>query len=343
MKWKADLRKHNLLNSIHKPPPTVFRGINVSEFHRMTRRDALTVTAAAIGVAATINPVFAEDDAPWIDAHSHIWPPETDKFPLTAGQTKKDLNPPSFTDDELMGIAGPQGVGRVVLIQHSVYHLFDNSYLIDAVKRHPKRFRIVGMIDDQKPRVGLEMKKLLPLGVTGFRITPFIRKDHQDQWLDTPGMNETWKTGTDTRQAMCCLINPQHLPGVDAMCEKYPDTPVVIDHFARIGVDGQMRDEEIKLLTRLARHKHTSVKISAYYALGQKKPPHTELIPMIRRLFESFGPQRLMWASDCPYQIQGVNNYHASIALVRDKLDFASAEDRQWLLRKTAERVFFYS
>ena len=308
----------------------------------LTRRDLLKAGTMSVGAALLPTTAQAQDETPWIDAHSHIWPPETEKFPLVAGQTKQDLMPPSFTDDELMAIARPEGVGRVVLIQHSVYHLFDNSYLVDAVRRHPKLFRIVGMVDDHRADAGAEMRKLLPQGVTGFRITPFIRKDQPEKWLETAGMREMWKTGGETRQAMCCLINPDHLPGVDAMCERYPDTPVVIDHFARIGVDGQMRDADIKLLTRLARHKHTSVKISAYYALGEKKPPHLELIPMIKRLYDAFGPQRLMWASDSPYQIQGVNNYKASISLVRDKLDFASAEDRQWLLRKTAEKVFFF-
>ena len=310
----------------------------------MTRRDVLMIGAVAIGAAAVSSTAQAADETPWIDAHSHIWPPETDKFPLAAGKTKKDLDPPSFTDDELMAIARPEGVGRVVLIQHSGYHLFDNSYLIDAVRRHPKLFRIVGMIDDHQPDAGASMRKLLPQGVAGFRITPFIHKGaYADLWLKTDGMTEMWKTGAETKQAMCCLINAEQLPGIDAMCERFPDTPVVIDHFARIGVDGQMRDDEIKLLTRLARHKQTSVKLSAYYALGQKKPPHLELIPMIKRLYEAFGPQRLMWASDAPYQIQGVNTYKASISLVRDKLDFITADDREWLLRKTAERVFFFN
>jgi len=127
------------------------------------------------------------------------------------------------------------------------------------------------------------------------------------------------------------------------MCQRYPNTPVVIDHFARIGADGQMRDNDLQLLVRLARHKHTSVKISAFYALGQKKPPHLELVPMVRRLYETFGPQRLMWASDSPYQLQGVNSYRASISLVRDRLDFVSAADRAWLLCKTAESVFFFA
>ncbi|HIG81270.1 MAG TPA: amidohydrolase, partial [Verrucomicrobiales bacterium] len=64
-------------------------------------------------------------------------------------------------------------------------------------------------------------------------------------------------------------------------------------------------------------------------------------IPKIKRLFEAFGPRRLMWASDCPYQLGGENTYAASIALVRDRLDFVTAEDKEWLLRRTAEKVFF--
>ena len=200
------------------------------------------------------------------------------------------------------------------------------------------------MVDDHKPDPGAAMKRLLPLGVTGFRITPFVRtKAEQPKWLDTPGMAEMWKTGAKTRQAMCLLINPADLPATDAMCETHPDTPVVIDHFARIGADGEIRDADVEALCRLARHKHAHVKISAYYALGKKKSPHDELVPMVRRLLDAFGPRRLMWASDAPYQVQGVNTYKASISLVRDRMDFLSKPDREWLLGKTGEAVFFYA
>ena len=311
----------------------------------LNRREMLATGVAVLGLGTMMTQ--AQDklaEQPWIDAHSHIWPPRADQFPLAPGVAVKDLSPPSFTDDELMAIARPEGVGRVVLIQHSLFHLFDNSYLIDAVRRHPTRFRIVGMVDDLKPAPGIEMRRLLKLGVTGFRITPFVKpKDQQAKWLETPGMREMWTTGGETQQAMCCLINAQDLPAVDAMCERHPETPVVIDHFARIGADGQMRDEDLKNLCRLARHKRAAVKVSAYYALGQKTPPHLELIPMIKRLFETFGPQRLMWASDCPYQLQGGNNYGASISLIRDRIEWLSADDRQWLLRKSAEKVFFFA
>ena len=204
----------------------------------LTRRDMLAASAASLVLAT--HSLAADDKPGWIDAHSHIWPPETDRFPLAPGLTKKDLKPVSFTDDELMAIASPEGVERVVLIQHSVYHLFDNSYLVDAVKRHPERFRIVGMVDDRAASLAQEMKKLATQGVTGFRITPFIRKERTEKWLDTPGMEEMWMTAAKTRQAMSCLINPSNLAGVDKMCERHPETPVVIDHFTRIGADGEL-------------------------------------------------------------------------------------------------------
>jgi predicted TIM-barrel fold metal-dependent hydrolase len=227
-----------------------------------------------------------------------------------------------------------------VLIGHHLFYGFDNTYMIDAAKQHPGVFRVVAMIDDTQPHPDVEMKKLLSHGVTGFRISPLIRKDAA--WLENPGMQLMWRTAAATGQAMCCLINPENLSQVDKMCAQYPYNKVVIDHFARIGMDGEIREDDLKNLCALAKHKHTFVKISAYYALGKKKPPYDDLIPMIRRLYETFGAQRLMWASDSPYQLTGENNYKASISLVRDRLDFVTAEDRDWLLRGTAQKVYFF-
>ena len=42
-----------------------------------------------------------------------------------------------------------------------------------------------------------------------------------------------------------------------------------------------------------------------------------------------------------PYVVTYLVTYRASIAVIRDRLDGVSEEDREWLLRKTAERVFF--
>lgn len=154
-------------------------------------------------------------------------------------------------------------------------------------------------------------------------------------------MRAMWRCGGEYGLAMCHLINPDALEAVDRACEKFPDTPVVIDHLARIGVDGTIRPADVEYLCRLARHRQTHIKVSAFYALGKKKAPYLDLGPLIRRLLDAFGPERLMWATDCPYQVQGGHTYADSIALVHDRLDFLSRGDKEWLLRKTAEKLFF--
>lgn len=309
--------------------------------YRLSRRSLIAVAGAAATGIAVGPAVAASDDAetPWIDAHSHIWTTDLAAYPLRDRQPVDVLKPRSFTDDELLAVARPHGVGRVVLIQHHPYHGFDNSYLVDTWKKHPDLFRIVGQIDDTKPHVDTTMKSMLKTGVTGFRIGP--REDRRD-WLQGHGMQLMWKTGAETGQNMCCLINPEDLEAVGQWCAKYPSTPVVIDHFARVGMSGEIRDADVSALCGMAKHAKVRVKISACYALGKKQPPHDELIPMIRRLFDTFGPDRLMWASDSPYQLTDPNSYGASIALVRDRLDFVSVEDRRRLLRSTAESTFFF-
>ena len=48
-----------------------------------------------------------------------------------------------------------------------------------------------------------------------------------------------------------------------------------------------------------------------------------------------------MWASDSLWQVEYGQTYTKSIALIRNLLDFQTVEDKEWVLCKTAEQVFF--
>ncbi len=310
-----------------------------------SRREFLRVGlvgAGSCGLAGhSVRAEQATDDSPrssgHIDAHVHVWTPDTGRYPLAAGYTKDRMRPPSFTPEQLFAHARPCGVSRIVLIQMSFYG-FDNSYMLEMMRAHPGVFSGVAVIDrDAKPRQ--KMLDLAGQGVRGFRL--YCGKASRDRWLDGQGMAAMWKCGAERRLAMCLLINPEFLPSVDGMCRRFPDTPVVVDHFARIGIDGQIRKTDLDNLCRLARHKNVCVKTSAFYALGKKKAPYLDLGPMVGRLLDCYGPERLMWASDSPFQVVNRHTYRSSIELIGERLDCLSAADRDWLLRKTAERVFF--
>jgi len=274
----------------------------------------------------------------FIDAHVHVWTPDTERYPIAAGFTKKDMVPSSFTPEELFAHCRPQGVSRVVLIQMSFYK-FDNRYMLEAIARRPGTFRGVAIVDETKPDVSDTMKALAKRGVRGFRI--YTEREKAEAWQHSDGMKKMWSCAADAGLSICLLANPDALPAVHRMCKAYPRTSVVVDHFARIGMKGPVRRHDLDNLRRLADFPHTHVKTSAFYALGAKKAPYTDMAPLVRSLRDTFGASRLMWASDCPYQVQKGHTYADSIAVIRDRLDFLSTEDKQWMLRKTAEKVFF--
>lgn len=276
----------------------------------------------------------------YIDAHVHVWTPDTTRYPLAPGFKKSDMQPPSFTPEELFRHCKPAGVGRINLIQMSFYG-FDNSYMLDMIAKYPTVFVGTAVIDPFGKDPAQEMTALAQKGVRAFRILPKLSKQPVEKWLRPEGYQKMFAAAARNKQAMACLIDPDALPELDRMCTAYPDTPVIIDHLCRIGADGKIRDEDVAHLCCMARHKNVMVKVGAFYALGKKKAPYRDLVPMIRKVVTAFGPRRCMWESDCPFQVQGEHTYQASIDLVRHGLDFLSAAEREWLLRKTAENFFF--
>jgi predicted TIM-barrel fold metal-dependent hydrolase len=301
-----------------------------------TRRRFLQLSAATAAGGLSQCSTLSRRGA--IDAHVHVWTPDIVRYPLAEGFQKADMQPPSFTPEELFTHCRPEGVSRVVLIQMS-YYRFDNRYMLDSIAAHPGVFSGVAIVDEHAAGLRARMRDLARQGVRGFRI--YTSGTNVDAWLGSPGMAELWRVAADENLNVCLLINPEALPAVNRMCDRFPRTPVVIDHFARLGMAGAVERGPLDRLLHLSKHSQVHVKTSAFYALGEKQPPYTDLGSMIRTCRDHFGAERLMWASDCPFQVGPGHNYHDSITLIRDRLDFLSADDRDWMLCGTAEKVFF--
>ena len=75
--------------------------------------------------------------------------------------------------------------------------------------------------------------------------------------------------------------------------------------------------------------------------LGKGKPPYLDLLPMIQRIVNAYGAERLMWASDCPYQVQAPHTYQDSLDLINKHANFLSTDDKTAILSSTAEKIFF--
>jgi hypothetical protein len=91
-----------------------------------TRRNFLALGTAAWGAFAlsgcnaTDGRAASKYDG-YIDAHSHLWTSDTQRFPLGKWITPDKMDPASFTAEQLLAIAEPCGVDRAVIIQHAPY------------------------------------------------------------------------------------------------------------------------------------------------------------------------------------------------------------------------------
>jgi predicted TIM-barrel fold metal-dependent hydrolase len=311
----------------------------------LNRRKFNALLGSSMAIASTAVPqvsssaAASDDKKGWIDAHVHVWTPDVAKYPLDKQFKVADMQPPSFTAAELLQQCMPLGVDRVVLIQMSFYGL-DHTFMFEAMRQHPGVFSAVALIDHQSPDVVKKAKELVGQGAKGFRIHS-TSKLNAKSWPANANMQRLWQAAADEGFAVCPLINPEDIQYVDALCQMYPKTTVVVDHFARVGMSGTVEPDRLDELCKLARFPKVHLKTSAFYALGKKAAPYHDLKPMIRRVLDAYGAERLMWATDCPYQVQGAHTYRASIDLILSGTEFLNETDKSWILRDTAKKVFF--
>ena len=282
-----------------------------------------------------------------VDAHVHIWTDDFENYPLADGFTSKDLWFPSFTAEELMRLGAEAGVHRFNLVQMTWYGL-DHCYIQDVIQRYPGRFVGTGIVpaitDVSLASPDATMVELASSGIYAFRVRgkstrPRLQDDAR--WMDHPGFDKMFTAAAEHRLALSFLMTPVDLPEVDRMCRKFPETPVIIDHFAIIGGENTFVEEEIRQLCQMARHPQVMLKVGAFYALGRKRPPYLDMLPLIRRVVDAFGPERCMWESDSPLQTKNGHTFTAAVDIIRKHADFLSDSDKKQILIGTAEKFFF--
>lgn len=323
----------------------------------MNRRNFLAAGAAAGCLVAC--PTLASATSPpkpasgMIDSHVHVWSDDFERFPLAPGFNPGNLWLTRYTPEDILRESRPLGVTRLNLVQMTWYGL-DHSYIADAIARNPGVLIGTGIVpavtDVSGPSPDDAMVALSEQGIVSFRIRGRAARPalgDGPQWLDHPGYDKMFRCGHERNLALSFLILPEDIPELDRMCARFPGTPVIIDHLCGIGSKGPFPESEISALCGLARHPRVMVKIGAFYARGARKPPYLDSLGLVRHVVEAFGPDRCMWETDAPLTRPGSpettppHTYEASLALIRDHADFLSASDKEKILTKTAERLFF--
>jgi predicted TIM-barrel fold metal-dependent hydrolase len=149
-------------------------------------------------------------------------------------------------------------------------------------------------------------------------------------------MPPLWKRCGQLNVPMTVLAPVTRMPDVALLIERFPNLTVVIDHMADSPLD---HPEQLEKLIALKRYPKAFVKVSHTWSLSRQPYPYRDSQAQVKRLYDAFGPQRLMWGTDWPL-VENHCGYAKALAMVRDEMSFLSAADKAWMLSKTVERVW---
>jgi L-fuconolactonase len=267
-----------------------------------------------------------------IDPHVHVWKHDP-KYPFAKDARVPDRD---ATPETLLGLMKTNGVSRTVIIQ-VIHYRYDNSYLADVLKKYPQYFQGVCRVDPLDPAAPDHLSRLTEQGFRGVRLSP--AGGAAGDWIAGALMPPLWKRCEELRVPMTVLAPITRMPDVEKLASHYPNLTIVIDHMADSPLD---QPQQLEKLIALKRFPKLFVKVSHTWSLSKQPYPYLDAQEQVKRLYDVFGPQRLMWATDWPV-CEAHTTYAKALTLVRDDMKFLSAEDKSWMLSRTIEQVWRFS
>ncbi|MEJ0075893.1 MAG: amidohydrolase family protein [Alphaproteobacteria bacterium] len=265
-----------------------------------------------------------------VDAQIHLWKAESEDWKWVPNA--KPQLPEPFTVERALPLMDEAGVERAVVVPPS-WHGDRNDYALEAVKRYPSRFAVMGRIALQDPKSAALLPgwKSQP-GMLGIRLT-FLGP--AAKWLEDGTADWFWPEAEKAAIPIMFLAVGKGAQ-MARIAEKYPGLQLIADHMGMSLSDEAVRagkfDGPIGDVLALAKYPNVSVKLSGSANYSRQPYPYADLNPHIRRLFEAYGPQRSYWGTDITNGAFGQATYRQRIAHFTEALDFMSEDDKDWVM-----------
>lgn len=230
-----------------------------------------------------------------IDAHTHLWRLSRGDYGWLDGKGGP-LDPLRRDFDR----ADYPGDGRLILVQAAETEA-ETDYLLSIAEGDPMVAGVVGWIDLSAPDAiaRIEARAATPI-LKGVR--PVLQDIAETNWLEDAVAPETLDALAASGLRFDALVTARHLPMLARIAAQHPDLPLIIDHAAKAQNAGTDADWQ-EGMAALAALPHVHCKLSG---LLTELPPEAladplpALRPMVGRLLDWFGAERLVWGSDWP-------------------------------------------
>ncbi len=299
----------------------------------MLNRRRFIGQSAAAALALPLRSLLALPQKPaadtLIDSHVHVFKRDP-AFPYALG-AKTPAEDASV--EMLLDLMRANGVERTVLIQ-VIHYRWDNRYLASVLKSYPGMFHGVCRVNPEDTAAPDTLSELTEQGFRGVRLSPAATAE--GDWIRGLLMPPLWRRCNQLKVPMTVLTSVTRLPDLVPLIEANPELTVVIDAMADCPLD---RPDELKWLLDLARYPKVFVKITDLWVLSKQAYPYLDAQEQVKKLYQSFGAERLMWATNWPVSLQQLP-YARIVELYRDHMQIFTPADRETVLYKSVQQVW---
>lgn len=273
------------------------------------------------------------------DIHPHVISPDEWRYPRSplGGILSDWARDRPITPDLMVAAMDEAGVARSALVQASTCYGFDNSLVVDAIHAYPDRFTGVFSVDVLADDAPTQIRKWFDLGLSGLRLfTTGSTMPEQAGWLDDPRTFPAWACAQEISIPVCVQMRIEAVPQLRTLLERFPDTIVMLDHFASASATGGPPFAAAQPLFDLASIPNVYLKMTIRNVrmIAEGGGPFA---PWLRKVVDVFGAQRIAWGSNFPTSDPSLKR------IVDESLEasaFLAAEEREWIFRRTAERLY---
>jgi predicted TIM-barrel fold metal-dependent hydrolase len=227
-----------------------------------------------------------------VDSQIHLW--QNGKMSAHHRQI------PTYSVDDALAEMASAGVDCAVIHPPSALGEAVNLLAIEAVRRHPDKFCILGHFDLQSPdREQIVARWRERPGMLGFRFT--FNQPHQKAWWTDGSVDWFW-AACEKSGLPVGLLAGGNMAAFAKIAERHPRLKLHLDHLGRHGGGTGGTDDaafaDLKDMLALARLPNVAVKMSGAPSYSSQPYPYKNIHGYLRQIFEAFGPDRSFWGTD---------------------------------------------
>ena len=280
-----------------------------------------------------------------VDGHAHVFRAASDRYPRPV----HPMHPAEMEApvEDFIATLDAHGIDKAVLVPLSPH----DEYVGECLATYPERFAGIGVLDPDKSGDAADVRRRFSeVGIRGLRVHhlgdpsagspeeldawPVLQTTHEMDgvvWLYVPGPQ---------LDIMPRILD--HLPGLRVVLNHlgWPlPAEFEIDELGRPKIEGPIPPPTLPTVRDLARYESVHVMFSGEYAFSAKAFPFSDLTDVVRSIYDAYGADRMMWASDYPWIMQEPG-YEPQLNLVDHYLPDLRPEERGAIMGDTAARLF---